>query len=73
MMNAIIDPISLESVAAALVKEHTSASIITTLYDLMAVIQDVVDTNDTLVVATVRHILGSGGATWRGNVAPCTS
>jgi hypothetical protein len=38
-----------------------------TLYDLFAVIQDVVDPHDdTLVVATMTHLLRSGRFTWCG-------
>lgn len=39
----------------------------TTLYELVAAIQDVVGaTEDTLVVATVWHIIQSGRLTWLG-------
>lgn len=73
-MNAIVDPISVEPVEVALLREEdTSASIVTTLYDLIAAIQDVVGAEDTLVVATVRHILSSGGVIWHGAVAQCPS
>jgi hypothetical protein len=48
----------------------TPARLTTTLYDLMAMVQDVVGPdNDALVVATVGHILRSGRLTSleRGN------
>jgi hypothetical protein len=35
-----------------------------TLYDLIAALQDVVGPDDTLVVATVAHLLRSGRCTW---------
>lgn len=49
----------------------TPARLTTTLYDLMAVVQDVVGPdNDALVVATVGHLLRSGRLTGleRGNI-----
>jgi hypothetical protein len=43
----------------------TSATLTTTLYDLIAAVQDVVGPqNEALVVATVQHLLRSGRATW---------
>jgi hypothetical protein len=48
----------------------TPVRLITTLYDLMAVVQDVVGPdNDALVVATMGHLLHSGQYTWRGVTA----
>jgi len=39
----------------------------TTLYELLAAIQDVVGSDeDALIVATVRHLLQSGRLTWLG-------
>jgi hypothetical protein len=39
----------------------------TTLYELLAALQEVVGTEeDALVVATVRHLLQSGRLTWCG-------
>jgi hypothetical protein len=39
----------------------------TTLYELLAVIQEVVGPEeDALIVATVRHLLESGRLTWLG-------
>jgi hypothetical protein len=53
-------------------QKNTSASVVTTLYDLIAAIQDVVDADDnTLVLATLRSILGAGGLTWRAGIASC--
>jgi hypothetical protein len=67
MMNAMVDPVSAEPVEVALLREEDiPASIVTTLHDLIAAIQDIVGAEDTLVVATVRHILGSGRAIWHG-------
>jgi hypothetical protein len=52
----------------------TPARLTTTLYDLLAVVQDVVGPeDDTLVVATVVHLLRFRRCTWRGvttQVAP---
>jgi hypothetical protein len=53
-------------------QKNTSASVVTTLYDLIAAIQDVVDADDnTLVLATLRSILSAGGLTWRAGIASC--
>jgi len=47
----------------------TPATLTTTLYDLIAAVQDVVDPhNDALVVATVQHMLCAGRATWGRDV-----
>jgi hypothetical protein len=74
MINAIIDPISVEPVEMALfIEQDRTASIVTTLYDLIAAIQDGVDADDALGVATVQHILGSGSTVWCDNAVPCTS
>ena len=73
-MNAMVDPVSVDPVEMDLRREEdTSVSMVTTLYDLIAAIQDVVGADDTLVVATVRHILGSGRAEWHDAVAQCPS
>ena len=64
-MNVISTPINVEPVAITFTQQHASNSVVTTLYDLIASIQDVVDTDDNaLVVATLRHILETGTA-WR--------
>jgi hypothetical protein len=47
----------------------TPATLTTTLYDLIAAVQDVVDPhNDALIVATVQHMLRAGRATWGSDV-----
>jgi hypothetical protein len=47
----------------------TSLRLTTTLYDLMAVLQDAGGPDDdALVVATVVHLLRSGRLTWLGKV-----
>jgi hypothetical protein len=69
MLNAMINPNNVESVEAVLIEDNPSASIVTTLYDLIAAIQSIVDADDTLAVATVCRILSSGRATWCGDVA----
>ena len=44
----------------------TPSCLTTTLYDLIAALQEVVGPdNDALVVATVEHLLRSGRLTWR--------
>lgn len=59
MMNTMSAPMCLEPVEITFSQQHTSDSIVTTLYDLIAAIQDVVDANDNaMVVATLRHLLG---------------
>ena len=61
-MTTIIDPVEtavLEHAALA-----TPATVTTTLYDLIATMQDIVGPgNDRLVVATVVHMLSAGSLT----------
>src|SRR5712691_2162255 len=58
-MTTIIDPVETGVIAPAALA--TSATVTTTLYDLIATIQDVVGPgNDRLVVATVVHMLAAG-------------
>jgi hypothetical protein len=65
-MHTVVDPIEVESVATATTK--TPATITTTLYDLLTTVQSMMSPNDdALVVATVRHMLRSGRATWCGD------
>ncbi len=46
---------------------HRSVRLTTTLYELLAALQEVVDPeDDALVVATVQHLLQSGRLTWLG-------
>ena len=67
-MNVMSPPIHIEPIAITLTQQDTSDSVITTLYDLIAAIQDVVDADDNaLVVATLRHILETGAA-WRSSM-----
>jgi hypothetical protein len=62
-MHTVVDPIEAESVTTATTK--TPATITTTLYDLLTTVQSVMSPDDdALVVATVRHMLRSGHATW---------
>jgi len=47
--------------------EETPSCLTTTLYDLIAAIQDGLNPDDdALVVATMVHLLRSGRLTWRG-------
>jgi len=58
-MTTSIDPVETGVMASAALA--TSATVTTTLYDLIATIQDVVGPgNDRLVVATVVHMLAAG-------------
>ncbi len=58
-MTTSIDPVETGVIAPAALA--TSATVTTTLYDLIATIQDVVGPgNDHLVVATVVHMLAAG-------------
>ena len=68
-MNAMCAPMDTEPVEITLKQKDTSSSIVTTLYDLIATIQDVVDPDDNaLVVATLRSMLSAGDTTWRANI-----
>ena len=74
MVNAMVDLVKIDSTNVDVRrKEGAPASVVATLYDLVAAIQDVVDADDTLVVTTVRHLLDSGRAIWHGAAAPCLS
>jgi len=58
-MTTSIDPVETGVIAPAALA--TSATVTTTLYDLIATIQDVVGPgNDRLVVATVVHMFAAG-------------
>jgi len=58
-MTTSFDPVETRGMAPAALAP--SATVTTTLYDLIAVIQDVVGPgNDRLVVATVVHMLSTG-------------
>ena len=66
-MATIIDPIEDKRerpVATAVCAPATPATVTTTLYGLMATIQDIVGPDhDRLVVATVAHMLATGSIT----------
>jgi hypothetical protein len=68
-MHTIGDFAEVEPVTTVRMKDDISTKITTTLYDLIATIQEVVDADDALVVATVWHVLCSGRVTWHGDVA----
>ena len=66
-MPAMRESVATSPVTTAVGKTQT---LTTTLYDLIAAIQEVVGPHDdALVVATTRHILHAGHATWGGQVA----
>jgi hypothetical protein len=46
--------------------EATPSRLTTTLYDLIAALQEVEDADDALVVATIGHLLRAGRLTWCG-------
>jgi hypothetical protein len=57
----------LAHVGIGIQEEATPSCLTTTLYDLIAAMQDGLSPDDdTLVVATVMHILRSGRLTWLG-------
>jgi hypothetical protein len=64
-MQTVLCPNMLESGTTAVHAAATPARR-TTLYNLIAALQEVVGADDTLVVATVVHLLRSGRLTWRG-------
>jgi hypothetical protein len=65
-MNLMSVSMNVDPVAITLTREEPPTSVVTTLYDLIAAIQDVVDPDDdALVVATLRYILETRAATWR--------
>jgi hypothetical protein len=73
-MPPVIDPTELEPVATAVTQDNASATITTTLYDLIAAMQAVVSLDDdALIVATVWHVLCSGRITWRSDVVVCAN
>jgi hypothetical protein len=65
-MQTVLCPSVLESGATAVHAAATPARRTTTLYNLIAALQEVVGADDTLVVATVVHLLRSRRLTWRG-------
>jgi hypothetical protein len=52
---------------------NTSATMVTTLYDLIATVQDLWGTDDAGVVTMMQHLLGSGQVTWHGSVTVCNA
>jgi hypothetical protein len=73
-MRTTVDPTETESVGTAVLGDGVPTTITTTLYDLMAAIQDAAAPhNDALAVATLWYMLHSGRATWRGNVVACVN
>jgi hypothetical protein len=68
-MHTVNDLAEVESIATIEMKDNVTTTITTTLYNLIAAIQEVVDpADDALVVATVWHVLCSGRVTWHGDV-----
>lgn len=66
-MPTVVESIEAESFETAVMAEAASASITTTLYDLVAAVQAAVGPQDGLVVPSVLHMLRSGHATWHGD------
>jgi len=73
-MPSLVDPTERASVETAVLEDGAPTSITTTLYDLLAAIQDAVGPDDdALAVATVWHVLQAGRVTWRGDVVTCVN
>ena len=70
-MPTVLCPSMLESGATAVHAAATPARRTTTLYNLIAALQEGVGADDTLVVASVVHLLRSGRLTWRGKPRVC--
>ena len=68
-MSTVIDTSAATAVATVVTAERPVATITTTLYDLIAAVQDAAGPeNDAMVVATVQHMLRCGRATWGSDV-----
>jgi hypothetical protein len=66
-MHTILEPSEMEGVARREREEAAPSRLMTTLYELLAAIQDAMGPDDdTLMVATMRHFLWSGQLTWLG-------
>jgi hypothetical protein len=66
-MQTVLSPSTVERGGTEVHEEATPSRLTTTLYDLIAAIQEVVGAeDDALVVTTVGHLLQSGRLTWRG-------
>jgi hypothetical protein len=64
-MATVLEGSEVATVGRGMEGEDTSSRLMTTLYDLIAAIQDVVGAeDDTMVVATMVHLLQSGRLTW---------
>jgi hypothetical protein len=65
-MQTVLYPNMVENGATAVHAAATPARRTTTLYNLIAALQEVVGADDTLVIATVVHLLRSRQLTWVG-------
>ena len=66
-MTPVMERDELAHVGRGIQEEATPSCLTTTLYDLIAAMQDGLSPDDdTLVVATVVHLLRSGRLTWLG-------
>jgi hypothetical protein len=76
-MHTVIDPFEnggVVTVEPSGGKDAAPATITTTLYDLIAALQEVVDPGeDALVVATVVSLLQAGRLTWHGSTVALES
>ncbi len=67
-MYGAIDHCKIQTASHGMEEKETPGILTTTLYDLIAVLQDVLGPDeDELVVASVVHMLSSGGITLRGH------
>ena len=69
-MASVMERDELAHVGTSMQREATPSCLTTTLYDVIAAIQDEMSPDDdTLVVATVVHLLRSGRLTWLGKAS----
>lgn len=67
-MSAVMHAADIALRATAQPKDVTPC-IATTLYDVIAAIQDAANQDDALVVATMQHLLACGRVTWRDGLS----
>ncbi len=68
-MRTVIDASEETSVETVVTATDRPATLTTTLYDLIAAVQDVAGPdNDALIVAAVQHLLRAGLVTWGNGV-----
>lgn len=68
-MPAVMHAADIALCAAVQPKNATLPCIATTLYDLIAALQDAAKQDDALVIAAMQHLLASGRLTWRDGLS----